>query len=178
MTKAIDADGEDGELLIVTYNETSDAVDGKTANVVNFEMNKYDYKSILDWVKSNKEEFVDGNKEFYFGVDADRPNFNLSKKDWEKYQEKHGVTITDAFILQQVRAGIKILLAKLGNKAVKDVIYNVRYATYGNNSAPKSVAYKCTLAGKTPEFEIVGSVDPVLTKEAVSYTHLRAHETD
>ncbi|KIO43110.1 hypothetical protein [Sanguibacteroides justesenii] len=168
MTKAIDADGEDGELLIVTYNETSDAVDGKTANVVNFEMNKYDYKSILDWVKSNKEEFVDGNKEFYFGVDADRPNFNLSKKDWEKYQEKHGVAITDAFILQQVRSGIKILLAKLGNKAVKDVIYNVRYATYGNNSAPKSVAYKCTLAGKTPEFEIVGSVDPVLTKEVVA----------
>lgn len=156
MTKVLDREAEDGELLMVTYHMAED-IDGKTTGVWDFTLTKYDYQVIFADAKATHPQYVSGEEDFWYGVSTKNNNFNVKLASW---QEKHGDQFTADSITLQVENGLKVLLKKkLGKEAVADMIYNVRYSTYGNNRFPTQMAFKCTAAGEAPAFEKTGGVD-------------------
>lgn len=159
---------EDKALALITCKVTADR-SGKTENVFDFTMDKYDYQILVDDVKKNHKEWLTdkGDSEFYYGASSYNKNFSAKKKDWEKYNK--GVVITDDFITGRIREGVELLLkTKFKKDAVAGVVYNVRYSVYDNKNLPTQMAFKCTKADGAPEFEFVEDIDAVETYEVTN----------
>lgn len=169
MTKALDKEAEDGELLMVTYNVAED-IAGKTQNVWDFTLTKYDYQIIFADAKANHAQYVNGEEEFWYGVSTKNNNFNVKLKTW---QDKHGAQFTADSISARVEKGLMFLLAeKFGKDAVVGVIYNVHYGTYGNNRFPTQMAFECIEAGEAPVFEKAEDVNaPEMRQEVGVYSY-------
>lgn len=169
ITKALNKEAEDGELLMVTYNVASD-IAGKTEGVWDFTLMKYDYQIIFAEAKANHGEYVSGEEDLWYGADTKNNNIKVKLEDWQK---KHGEQFTVDSLTLHVEEGLKVLLAeKLGKDAVVDVIYNVRYKTYGDNKFPTQMAFKCIEAGGTPVFEKAEDVNaPEMKQEAGIYSY-------
>ena len=159
---------EDKALAMITCKVTADRI-GKTENVFDFTMDKYDYQILVDDVKKNHKEYLNdkGDSEFYYGASTYNKNFSAKKKDWEKYNK--GVVITDDFITGRIREGVELLLkTKFKKDAVAGVVYNVRYSVYDNKNLPTQMAFKCTKADGAPEFEFEEDIDAVETYEVTN----------
>lgn len=156
-------EAEDREWVLITAKVTADR-SGKTENVFDFTMDKYDYQILVDDVAKNHKEYLTDKKdsEFYYGASTYNKNFSAKKRDWEKYNQN--VEITDEFISGRIQEGVKLVLkTKFKDDAVVGVIYNVRYRVYDNNRIPTQMAFKCTKADGAPEFELVEGIDAVET---------------
>lgn len=169
LAKLVSVEMKDGDLVLLTYKRTEQTA-GKTQNVFDFTMDKYDYTTLFEWVKKEKKDFIKDNAEYWFGTNTAYRNFDGRVKTWKEYS--HTETVNDAFIISQIQKGIKLLLeTKYAQKssekqATIGVTYNVRYAVNGNPNIPLKQAFVCTTAGAKPVFELAeNSVDAVQTTD-------------
>lgn len=164
LAKLLGEEPADGDMVLLTYNVTS-GFDGKTENVYDLKMGKYDYQILLDTVKKLNKKLVNGNSEYMFGASVDNRNFNGRASNWEdQYKEVDDfkdIAVTEDYMAVQIKAGVKLFLEikfsqkAVAKQAVKDVIYHVHYDVYYSRNIPKSAAFVCTKGGEKPEFEEV-----------------------
>lgn len=159
---------EDKALALITCKVTADR-SGKTENVFDFTMDKYDYQILVNDVKKNHKEYLTdkGDSEFYYGASTYHKNFSADTAAWKEFNTN--VVITDDFITGRIGKGVELLLkTKFKKDAVEGVVYNVRYSVYDNKNLPTQMAFKCTKADGAPEFEFEEDIDAVETYEVTN----------
>lgn len=156
---------EDKTLVLVTYRVAEDR-EGKTENVFDFTMDKYDYQILVNDVKKNHKDYLTdkGDSEFYYGASTYNKNFSADVNKWKEYNKD--VTVDKDLITARIREGVELVLkTKFAQNAVEGVVYHVRYALYKGNGIPSQMAFTCTKSGDKPEFEPVDDIEAVKTYE-------------
>lgn len=114
------------------------------------------YTAIVDWVKSNKKDYVTShnNNEYYYGSSFYQNNFDFRLSKWKEYYPEKTEEEVKKLMWERLPEAFTRALSSIYAEADIvsgiDVIYTINFAVYeGTNPAPMyTIKYKVTGKGK------------------------------